>query len=472
MSETTIQSERTPTTEQLLAAQAVLQEPLPDAPVYHPVLQAAHDESMALFHPGGGNIHRLEWEPDPVTKRPRYLGASTLVKKPAQEYALRLMLKQGQEDESNGYWARRGNLFAFDHLKRVTPYRENRVSIPLDNYDPALVGVDLIGHYDGLRLSLEDGTNVSFESVFDLWRRTSMGEGITLYLTPEEFKNYDAATDGKVDLAGRQVILYNAMLRRFIALCRDVHAEKAAWPYTPEPIGLLPLANFHNAAEDPDARALNINDLSLHSKGYPGLTVFGGVVLIDQGREEEGFCQPIDDSDGLSDRVFDWVLQKAKAIMVSVRAFEQMTAPKALTGKDPVALPVAVKEAMLVPGGVEDYQASPLGLQEFRMEMTAIEANVDNDRLLTEALLYEASRLTSKASEVEKDEAGGKALAIIAQAGTDERSITCEADDGTKVKVTMVRHPSGSFYPKVTIRADWGKTAAGIIAHIPKAAPA
>lgn len=475
--------ERRPTPEQLAAAEAVLAAPLPDAPALHPILAAIHAESMALFHPGGGNTHRAEWEPDPVTKRPFYLGASTMVKTPCDQYALRLMLKQQQDDESNGYWARRGNLFAWDHLRKVTPYRENRVTIPLDMVSdhPALAGVDFIGHVDGIRVSLSDGTNVSFGTPAE--RRNEPH-----FLTPEEFKNYDAATDGKVDLAGRQVMAYNAALRRYIELCKLVKAGTVEWPYPGEKPGVLPLASFHNPETDPHARPLD-----LYEQFGLDVEVFGGSVHIDQGRDASGFVQPIDDSDGLSDNVFEWVTQKAIAIMVSVRKFNELCAAHAVkrmveTGANvdaafksvdpnrPPVFPQFVEDAMATPGGVRDYLSSPLGLQEFRMEMTAIEAHVDESRLLTEALLYEASRLTAKSAEEEKNEAGAKALVIIRQSpavdkeGKPIRSLICKAEDGTEVKVTMVAHASGSFYPKVTIRADWGKTAAGIIAHVPKAA--
>jgi hypothetical protein len=414
-----------------------------DKPSRHPIALAIEAEMMSVLHPGSdtGNTHEPEWIPNEHGRC--YLGVSTLVKRPAEEYATRIMLERLDEDESQGAWARRGNLRAWDNMRRVTPYRENRLTIQLDRYHLALEGIDLIGHMDGLRVSAEGGTNLSFRGY----------GGKTVHLTPLEHKDQDAL-ESKVDLAARQAMCYSAMLHRRLEMLSAIEAGSAS----PSEKGYflttggyqLPLASFHDAEQDPHARPFWFTDFCNNAK------VFGAAVVFDT---VPGFVQHIDDSDGLSDRVFDWAVQKAAAIMVSVRAYR---ASNMVThGSEPLT----VGQALAVPGGVMEYLRSPLGLQEFAMPITAIEAHVDPAELAWHAKAYEDSRAIKKAAETSMDEHGAKLCSLVFSARGDDgnvmldakgqrvRTIAHKTTEGTDVRVTAVPVKGGlSHYPKVSIR--------------------
>jgi hypothetical protein len=488
-----IRPERAPSAAHLERAEAILGKPVPDAPRRHPIAEAVESEAMSIYHPGGGNTHAPEWVPDPRTGR-TYLGVSMLVKETAADYATRIMLQREDVDESQGYWARRGNLAAWDHTRRITPFRECRVSLPLDNYHRALAGVDIVGHIDALRVSLENGHNVSFNVPSGVALLTT---GHNLFLTPIECKLFESATDVKVDLAGRQGVAYNAILHRLLELmllskCGTVSKAEIDWLVGAGHVGgqsgyILPLADFHDAEQDPHAMPLELGDLLGHAK------VFGASVHIDQGNEGKGFVQFIDDEQGdgssLSDNVWEWLVSKARAIMVSVAIYRGFVAnregksylcdrvgckgwPETEGHSDCQGMPTLVDAALGAPGGVMDYLKSPLGLQEFRTDLTAMEAHVDADSLLFHALSYERARLAAKSFEDDKDLHAAKACSIIFEGrdaqgnvlkdpktGERLRTLRCSAGPGLDVKVTAVPYSGGKTHtPKVTLLGDGWKS--------------
>lgn len=477
-------------------AEAVLLKPLPDAPQRHPVALAIEGEAMAIYHPQSGNDHAPEWVPD--ARGRIYLGVSTLVKKPAQDYAVRLMLKREDEPEDGGYWARRGNLAAWDHTRRITPYRENQVRWPLDLplntppegrwTHPSLMGVDLVGHIDGIRVSGEDGENLSFSDANrNVETAVHCARGGHVYITPLECKLFEAATDDKVDIAARQVMCYSAILARLVAAMPRFAAGELPWPFPQvQPgrdfVGDLPLAAWHDAEQDPHARSLDLTALGAHL-GY--VKVLGGSVHIDQGREGKGFVQFVDDLD-MPERVFAWLTQKAAAIMVSVRAYwaseviDEVRDPTTGVTTQTRSHTLTVDEALAWPGGVMDYLASPLGVQEFQVEAKAIDFGVEPGDLLRAALEYEVYREMEGLNEANKKASGARACAAIFSArdpdgripvdktGGRLRTLTVDLPDGSgQVKVTASSNNAGrTYFPKVTIKNKHGKDAATLLAEM------
>jgi hypothetical protein len=347
-------------------------------------------EAVRLYHPGDkGRPHPVEWLPEPIEGK-LHFGGSSIVKKTAWEYADRVVRQAEDVDEHDSFYGEQGNKLAEVHFNALTPYQENQVRIPLGTERDFIAHIDAILVYD-----LETGRNLSFDDP-STW---SEAIGLrTMEHKHQDFSNADEA-GGKVDLAERQAVLCQALLRAHILRLRSQG----------RPVELIVPPDFNEGRTVP-AKPLRIP---------------GHVTDIDFSRVSTHFWPRNDPRAGVHARrleitalqaMLDFYVRKAKCIQDAVDAKDANVALSWDTGT------------------VE-------GLQEFRRTPSAWEVGIDPSRLLKLCLEHAYASAQVKKWDAVKDDRSATAVALLKEKGAK----TCEVElDGKVVAKPTAANTAGS----------------------------
>lgn len=357
-----------------------------------PIGAKLEEVALRLYHPGS-RPHLTEWTRD--EKGRLHIGVSTAVKGSATAYARRIIEREEDDDEHDGFYGAQGNAMARAHFSQLTPYRENQVRIGLD------ADYDYVGHVDAIIVLDGAGNNISFDPP---WRWPSK-----VFLCAGEHKMQDCGEDvagGNIDLADRQAKNYAAMLRKMLAA--------GVRHFT------IP-DDFRG--DDPDAQELRIPD------GVEA-GVWGTSLHFWPRNEPRAFVRARPLPQWEAAQVLDRYVRKATAIIASARAGD-------------------TKAAM-------EWDQSAEGCVEFKEKVSAEAAGLPKVPVLAATLQAALFATYEERWCAEKKRAQGAVLAAMAQAGQRKLHLANPDDeDDIWAAPTFRSNVQGTTWLTPNLRGNW-----------------